>query len=301
MPSVLELKAIAKRFAAGTGVSDIAFCIEAGEAVALLGPNGAGKTTTLRMVLGLIRPDRGEIWINGVSVLHDRAGALAHTGAIVEESRFYGYLTGFQNIRQAVRLRNLDKDRTRIMERLEQVGLDHAAHRPVRQYSLGMRQRLALALALLQDPRLLVLDEPMNGLDPEAMRDLRQQLQQLAADGVAILLSSHLLSEVEQLCTRVLIIQEGRLVSEESTGLIERSATQIELTVDPVDEALAILAAWQPTPGRVANQIRLNVAYQSIPDIVVRLTTAGIRIYRVAETAAQLEERYLSIAGRSKT
>ncbi|MDA8194142.1 MAG: ABC transporter ATP-binding protein [Thermaerobacter sp.] len=301
MPSVLELKAIAKRFAAGTGVSDIAFCIEAGEAVALLGPNGAGKTTTLRMVLGLIRPDRGEIWINGVSVLHDRAGALAHTGAIVEESRFYGYLTGFQNIRQAVRLRNLDKDRTRIMERLEQVGLDHAAHRPVRQYSLGMRQRLALALALLQDPRLLVLDEPMNGLDPEAMRDLRQQLQQLAADGVAILLSSHLLSEVEQLCTRVLIIQEGRLVSEESTGLIERSATQIELTVDPVDEALAILAAWQPTPGRVANQIRLNIAYQSIPDIVVRLTTAGIRIYRVAETAAQLEERYLSIAGRSKT
>lgn len=209
---MIDVCDVSKRYGSVTAVNHITFTVNRGEICGFLGPNGAGKTTTLRMLLGLVRPSSGHISIQGVNVASNAPKALNSVGAIIEESRFYPYLTGEQNLRQVLRLRGLAVSPEALTSRLSEVGLGTAGRRKVKGYSLGMRQRLALALAMLQDPEILVLDEPMNGLDPAAMRDFRLHLLRLAESGVTILLSSHILSEVEQLATRFVFINQGQVV-----------------------------------------------------------------------------------------
>ncbi|MCY0886309.1 MAG: ABC transporter ATP-binding protein [Firmicutes bacterium] len=292
---VLELEGVGRRFGRRWVVEEVSFTVGRGEVCALLGPNGAGKTTTLRMILGLLAPHRGEIRIHGIPVRTRRAQALAEVGAIVEEARFYPYLTGMENVRQALRMRGLPADPDTVRARMAQAGLDGAAaERRVSGYSLGMRQRLALALALVQDPSILILDEPMNGLDPAGMRDFREHLRRLAAGGMTVLLSSHLLAEVEQVAHRLVFLERGRVTAVEAAG---GGTQQLRLRVEPA----AAAAEWLEARGRpvTADGDALRVAWEAeaVPDLVRELIGQGWAVYEVTPVRASLESRYLARTG----
>jgi len=214
--SVVQLKHATKIIAGKNIVSDLSFDIPAGEVFGFLGPNGAGKTTTIRMMVGLIKISQGDILIKGHSITKDFNKAIRNVGAIVENPDLYKYLTGYQNLKHYARMvPGVTKDR--IDEMVEIVGLTDKIHDKTKTYSLGMRQRLGIAQALLHCPPLLILDEPTNGLDPAGIHELRNYLKRLAhEEGVAVFVSSHLLSEMELMCDRVGVLQNGKLISIQS-------------------------------------------------------------------------------------
>jgi ABC-2 type transport system ATP-binding protein len=207
--SAIAVSGLVKRFGDVVAVDDLSFDVPAGQVVGFVGPNGSGKTTTIRMLMGLVKPDGGQASVLG-SPITQPAGYLADVGALIEEPAFYPPLDARRNLLVHCRLRGLPEDR--IPGVLAAVGLEEAAGRSVGGYSLGMKKRLAIAGALLPNPKLLVLDEPANGLDPIGMRDVRQLLRHLADQGRTVFVSSHLLSEVEQACDEVVMIQKGRLI-----------------------------------------------------------------------------------------
>lgn len=216
MKNILDLQAVSKKVRGKYLVHDVSIQIEKGTICGLLGPNGAGKTTIIRMLTGLIRPTSGDIFINEQSVVKNRASALKNVGAIVESPIFFPYMTGRENLKNLVRLHDtipkLAED-AKVVEVLQIVGLEDRADEKVRTYSLGMKQRLGIAQALLGDPVLLILDEPANGLDPMGMRELRELILILKNKyGKTILLSSHLLDEIQKMCNQIVIIREGKLV-----------------------------------------------------------------------------------------
>ena len=224
---VLRTFDLSKRFGDVVAVDHVNLHVEEGELFGFLGPNGAGKTTTIAMMLGLLSPTTGRVEILGEEVSPTRTAALRHVGALVNTPGFYPYLSGRENLRLLARLYP-DVDDRRVEEVLELVGLRAAAARKVKGYSTGMKQRLGLAAALLHRPRLLILDEPTNGLDPIGMRDMRELLRALADAGTTIFLSSHLLHEVEQICDRVAILNEGRIVAEGEVKALLRKHTSLE-------------------------------------------------------------------------
>ena len=216
MKNILDLQAVSKKVRGKYLVHNVSIQIEKGTICGLLGPNGAGKTTIIRMLTGLIRPTSGDIFINEQSVVKNRASALKNVGAIVESPIFFPYMTGRENLKNLVRLHDtipkLAED-AKVVEVLQIVGLEDRADEKVRTYSLGMKQRLGIAQALLGDPALLILDEPANGLDPMGMRELRELILILKNKyGKTILLSSHLLDEIQKMCNQIVIIREGKLV-----------------------------------------------------------------------------------------
>jgi ABC-2 type transport system ATP-binding protein len=233
-------------------VDALALSIERGVLYGFLGPNGAGKTTTIRMALGLILPTSGSVEVLGEPVFEDAtpgrgAGrALRRVGAIVEEPAFWGYLSGRRNLEYFARAAGPAEDRRRRLGRIDEVlglvGLEAAARKKVKAYSQGMRQRLGIALALLGAPELLVLDEPMNGLDPQGMREVRMLLRRLADDGTTVFVSSHLLAEVDAMCDRVGVLARGRLVAEGPPSKLRTAADLLRLDVDDPQRAHAILA-----------------------------------------------------------
>jgi len=207
-PPAIRTSALSRLFRGGQGVRELDLSVPVGSVYGFLGPNGAGKSTTIRLLLGLLQPAEGTIELFGHK-LDERRQALRQVGALVESPSLYGHLSGRENLEVTRRLLGVPK--ARIDAVLERVDLAGAAHRRVREYSLGMRQRLAIGLALLGEPRLLILDEPANGLDPAGIVDLRRLLLGLAVDGITIFVSSHLLSEVELVATHVGVLHEGRL------------------------------------------------------------------------------------------
>ena len=212
MTAAIQTRALSRLFPGGHGVHDLALSVPAGSIYGFLGPNGAGKTTTIRLLLGLLQPQAGEVALFGHDLRTQRAKALAQVGALVESPALYGHLTGRDNLEVTRRL--LALPRPRIDAVLERVGLLDDGHRRVREYSLGMRQRLAIAQAMLSSPRLLVLDEPGHGLDPAGILDRRHLLRGLAAEGITVFVSSHQLGEVEQVATHVGVLRAGRLCFE---------------------------------------------------------------------------------------
>jgi ABC-2 type transport system ATP-binding protein len=227
---VLELRHLAKRYGKTVALDDLSLTVYQGEVFGLLGPNGAGKTTAIRAILGLIRPDAGEVVVMGRPVAQQPEEVMRLVGAIVETPAAYGYMTGRDNLRHAAMLAGDGAER-RIDSVMARVGLADKSEMKVKGYSLGMKARLALAQALIGDPRLLILDEPTNGLDPRGIRDVRRLIVHLAQErGVTILLSSHLLHEVQQTCERVAIIDKGRLVVTGAVGelLTEQAAEDLE-------------------------------------------------------------------------
>ncbi|RIV18855.1 ABC transporter ATP-binding protein, partial [Alicyclobacillaceae bacterium I2511] len=231
---ILTLENLHKRLGRRDVIRGLTMTVEPGEVYGFVGPNGAGKTTTIRMIVGLIRPSAGRVTIGGFDVQHQRSHALAQVGAIVENPETYSYLSGRQNLMQYARLAGVADAGLRIDEVTEQVRLKDRIDDKVKNYSLGMRQRLGVAQALLARPKLLVLDEPTNGLDPAGMREFRQLMRDLADQGMAVFVSSHLLGELEQVCDRIGVIQQGELIVEEGMAALKaRSGNTIVVDLSP--------------------------------------------------------------------
>jgi ABC-2 type transport system ATP-binding protein len=239
---VIQTFDLTKRYKALTAVDAINFSVQQGEVFGFLGPNGAGKTTTIAMLLGLVRPSAGSAEVLGHDIRSDLSCALPRVGSIVETPAFYPYLSGIENLRIFALILGGDTEK-HIPELLQRVGLKARGKDKVGTYSLGMRQRLGLAGALLGDPELLILDEPTNGLDPAGMQEMRFLIRSLADDfGKTIFLSSHLLHEVEQVCDRVLILNKGRIIAQGQVSELLSQAHMVELRIDPAPEAAKILA-----------------------------------------------------------
>jgi ABC-2 type transport system ATP-binding protein len=290
----VEARGLVKRYGDVTAVDDVDLTVGAGEVYGYLGPNGAGKTTSLRMLLGLIRPDAGSVKLFGRDPLLEGARALDGVAGFVEAPRFYPYLSGRRNLELVAALDGGDAA-ARIGEALDTVELTARAKDRVGGYSHGMRQRLGIAAALVRDPRLLLLDEPTTGLDPGGMRDMRRLVRRLAGQGITVLLSSHLMGEVEELCDRVAIVRTGRVVYEGSLAdLLASTAGRYALrTTD--DVRAAALAAERPgvTDVRFADGgLTLTAGEEAVAALSVALGEAGIGIAALVPRTATLEELF---------
>jgi ABC-type multidrug transport system ATPase subunit len=291
---MIVTRSVAKSFGAVLAVDSVDLDVRAGDRYGLLGPNGSGKTTLVRMLLGLVYATRGEIEVLGKPVPRKVKEILPDVGALVEEPAAYPHLSGRANLRlfdAAGRGGSRRTRRQRIDDALEQVGLADIDRRPVKAYSLGMRQRLGLAAALVRRPRLLILDEPGNGLDPRGIRDFRQLLIDLNAAGTTIFLSSHLLGEVELLCTRVGVLDRGRLVLQEDLADIQAPTGQVIVDSPDAARAAAVLN------GRVeaSEGSRLVVRHDDPAALNARLVAEGIRVTGMAVHRRSLEEVVLEI------
>jgi ABC-2 type transport system ATP-binding protein len=272
-------------------VDDLSLTVRAGEVYGFLGPNGAGKTTTLRILLGLMRPSSGRVVVNGRP-----PGALSGVGALVEGPAFYPYLSGRDNLRVLARHAGVADGRIDVV--LDLLDLSGRAGDRYSAYSMGMKQRLGVAAALLKDPRLLILDEPTNGLDPAGMADMRTLIRRLAAAGCTVLLSSHLLGEVEQICDRVGIIARGRLVRE---GTVEqlRGTAGLRIVADPLDKAAEHV---RNVLGDSAVHIQgggmnLKVRPERAGEINASLVLAGITVTELRRDERDLEQTFLELTG----
>lgn len=271
-----------------------------GEIFGFLGPNGAGKTTTIRMMVGLMSVSEGEVIIDGISLKKNFEKAISRVGAIVENPEMYKFLTGYQNLVHFARMCDGVK-KERIDEVVRLVGLAERIHDKVKTYSLGMRQRLGIAQALLHQPKLLILDEPTNGLDPAGIREIRHYLRRLAREeNLAILVSSHILAEMELMCDRIGIIREGKLIIvQEVRDLVEKNQGDVMVTfrVHPLDQAKALLSEWMTKqPPKVVDEcIQLTVDQEQIPFLNAKLVENGIQVYEIRMESKNLEEQFLEL------
>ena len=296
---MIVTRALTKRYGRVLAVDHVDLDVREGDRYGFLGPNGSGKTTVVRMLLGLVYATSGEIEVMGKPVPSRVAEVLPQIGALVEGPSCYGHLSGRANlalIDASGKARGGLGRRTRrrrIAEALDRVGLAGVDRRPVKKYSLGMRQRLGLAAALLRAPRLLVLDEPTNGLDPQGIREIRDLLAELNRAGTTIFLSSHQLGEVELLCTRVGIVDRGRLVLQEDLDELRGPTGRVVVRTPDADRAAALL------DGRVEqrDRDRLVVADADPAAVNARLVTAGLRVSEIGPERRSLEELMLSVTG----
>jgi ABC-2 type transport system ATP-binding protein len=295
-PYVVEAEGLTKRFGSRVAVDGVDLRIPAGSAFGYLGPNGAGKTTLIRMLLGMTAPSSGRMRLLGHEMPARSAAALARVGAIVEEPRFHGYLTGRENMRIIAAAREPEAH-TRIDGALARVGLTARADDRVGSYSLGMRQRLGVARALLGDPELLILDEPMNGLDPAGMEEFRLMIRGLVDEGRTVVLSSHLLDEVEKTCDTIAIVDRGRVVVQGSIAeLTGDGSTVLVGTADDL-RAQALLAGYGAEPADGGLRVPITDT-TTAAHINRRLVEAGLDVHRLEPERITLERRFLEITSR---
>jgi ABC-type multidrug transport system ATPase subunit len=291
---MIVTRSLTKRYGRTVAVDSVDLTVREGDRYGFLGPNGSGKTTLIRMLLGLVYATSGEIEVLGRPVPRRVAEILPEVGALIEGPAGYPHLSGRRNLALLDAAGPHSRRRTRrqrIEEALARVGLSGVDERPVKAYSLGMRQRLGLAGALVNRPRLLVLDEPTNGLDPRGIREIRELLIELNDDGTTIFLSSHLLGEVEQLCTRVGVVDHARLVLEEDLAALHAATGQI--VVDTPDPAAAVALLDGRVERRDGN--RLVVRHDDPAALNARLVTAGIPITSIQAERRTLEEVVLDV------
>jgi ABC-type multidrug transport system ATPase subunit len=296
--TIVRTDALSKRYGDRLAVDSVSLTVRRGEVYGFLGPNGAGKTTTLRMVLGLVRPTSGR-----AVVLGEAPGSppvVARVGALVEGPGFYPYLSGRDNLRVMARYQRVE-DRA-VDAVLDRVDLRSRGGDRYSRYSLGMKQRLGVAAALLGDPDLLVLDEPTNGLDPAGMADMRALLVDVAAGGQTVVLSSHLLAEVQEVCDRVGVIAGGRLLAEGTVAEL-RGATAVLLRARPLDLALAVAMrvsgddAVEVVHGGGDDALRVHAGPELIPPLTRELVGAGVDVLEVTTVERSLEEVFLAMTG----
>lgn len=296
-PAVLELDNLGKMYrrrrSETRAVDRISLSVRPGEIYGFLGPNGAGKSTTIRMALGLIAPTEGTVRLFGQDIAHDRS-VLRRVGSLADGGSFYPHLSGRDNLR--VLARTIGLADAPIDRLLDEVDLAAGSRRKVKEYSLGMKQRLGVAAALLGDPDLVILDEPTNGLDAAGIRDMRALIRSLADEGKTVFLSSHLLHEVQQLCDRVAIVARGRLLREAAIGELLGSASRLFLDVAPADRAAAILGKkWKVRI--MENGVEVEANRDDIPGIISRLVEADIAVFGAASASANLEAIFLEMTG----
>jgi ABC-2 type transport system ATP-binding protein len=296
MTTAIQLDGLSKTFGRGKrrleAVRDVTLEVPAGQVYGFLGPNGAGKTTTIRMLLALIRPTQGAMQVFGKAP--GDSDVLRQVGSLVESPSFYPYLTGRGNLEVLARTAN-QVDRARIDALLEQVNLGARGRQKVAKYSLGMRQRLAMAAALLNDPPLLIFDEPTNGLDPQGIHEMRQFIRYLVdVQGKTVFLSSHLLNEVEQVCDRVAIIHRGALLREGNVEALLAETIRVRVQAEPPDQALiAIGERWKAV--QEGDNILVEARRADIPEIAAKLTARNIAVYHLSEDKLSLEAYFLAV------
>jgi ABC-2 type transport system ATP-binding protein len=304
-PYVVETAGLTKRFGDRTVVDNVELRVPRGSAFGYLGPNGAGKTTLIRVLLGLTPATAGTIKLRGLNVPEHRAEALSRIGAIVEEPRFHGHLTGRENLEIVAAARGPEAF-TRIDASLARVGLANRSDDRVATYSLGMRQRLGIARCLLADPELLVLDEPLNGLDPAGIEEFRELIRSFVAEGRTIVISSHLLAEVERTCDAIAIVDRGRVVVQGSLDELRSDGAPTLLVASADNSRAGVLVGSHRAVDVVAlEQDALHVrlhrdveAAKAAADINSRLVEAGIPVHRLEPQHASLEQRFLEITTR---
>lgn len=295
---IIEAKNLSKSFGKFRAVEDLSFAINHGDVYGFLGQNGAGKSTTMRMLLGLIFPDEGSVYIKGEKFGNRSRHLLKHVGAVIERPDLYKYLSGWDNLRMFAQLSGVPIATNRLHEVLEIVGLKGREQDKVKGYSQGMKQRLGIAIAMVHNPDLLILDEPTNGLDPQGIYEMRVLIQRLSKDfGKTILISSHLLYEIEQIATRMIIINRGKKIIEgDVTTLLSPDDTNVDVRIGAVDIAASLRASqWAPALTNAVDgklQFRMNPSH--IPALNKWLVAQGADVYEI-NASHSLEAYFLSL------
>jgi ABC-2 type transport system ATP-binding protein len=299
MQPAVQVKHLTKQYRNITAVDDLSFTVNEGDVYGFLGENGAGKSTTIRMLLTLIQPTKGEIELFGLKLSGHRNEILRSIGAVIEKPDVYKYLSAYNNLKLFARMSGIHPTEKKLIEQLNMVGLKERAHDKVHTYSQGMKQRLGIAIALIHDPRLIILDEPTNGLDPQGIADIRNLILHLSHEKQkTLLVSSHLLNEMEQVATRLLIIDKGRKLVEGTTAeLFDPSQTLIELNTLNNEEASALIAnsKWRKNlqPQR-NNNLLMKMHHNTIPDFNIWLVQNNIRVISL-QSRHSLEDYFLQV------
>ncbi|MEK3990741.1 MULTISPECIES: ABC transporter ATP-binding protein [Robertmurraya] len=302
----LEVNNLTKKIGKKLIVENVTFQIEKGEIFGLLGPNGAGKTTIIRMIVHLINRTEGKVVINGHDLDQSFKDAMGEIGAIVENPEFYKYMSGMKNLKHYMRMATREVSTERLDEVIRLVGLEQAIHQKVRTYSLGMRQRLGVAQALLHSPSILILDEPTNGLDPQGIREFRDYLRLLVNQGISVLVSSHLLSEMELMCDRFAIIEKGKLTHisrmNESNNMSHQTKQQVMFEVNNTEQAFNLLVNQNLGEER---KVERGYLYASMDrETVARanqlFVSNDLQVYEISYIKTSLEDRFLEITNKEK-
>ena len=302
--TMLEIKNVSKYFGKSKVVDNISFDVKEGEILGFLGPNGAGKTTTIKMILGLISIDEGSIKINGFDVKKDFEKAMTYIGGIVENPDMYGYMSAVDNLKLHAKIRNIDCNE--VFKVLKLVGLEKSMNQKVSKYSLGMKQRAGLALSLLHSPKVLILDEPTNGLDPVGIKELRDILKKLAKENnTAVLVSSHILSEMELMCDRVAVIDKGKIVKVESLVQSgennENQAVQAVIKANKQNEAIKLLKEKLNKDAVIKDEkIYVKINRGEMSNIVKTLVLNDIEIEYANENEHTLEDLFFDVTKGEK-
>jgi ABC-type multidrug transport system ATPase subunit len=296
--SVIKVEGLSKNFGAIKAVDQLSFEVEAGQVYGFLGQNGSGKSTTIRMLLSLIHPSEGHIEIFGQSLINHRSAILEQIGAVIERPDLYPYLTAHEHLNLFAKLRKQKITATKIEATLAQVGLLSRANDKVQTYSLGMKQRLGIGIALLHDPQLIILDEPTNGLDPQGIADIRQLIKSLSKDqGKTVLVSSHLLSEIEQIASHILIIHQGKKMAEGPTSsLLDPNKTIVQIkTLDDADAKQKLVAsAYHSNVLDRTEGLYLTIPKLEIPALNAFLVASHIDLVSL-EAKNSLEDYFLQL------
>lgn len=301
--TAIKLINLSKKIGNKEIIKDLNFEINPGEVFGFIGPNGAGKTTTIRMIVGLMSISKGDVQIFGKSIKKNYAAAVGNVGAIVENPEMYPFMTGRQNLKHFARMiPGIKKER--IGEVIAIVGLEKVIDQKVGRYSLGMRQRIGIAQALLHKPSILILDEPTNGLDPAGIREIRQYIRKLAdEENVAVVISSHLLSEIELMCDRIGVIKNGELVAIQEVNAAESNDTelrQVQMEVSANAIAIALLKeTFDIEVEEAGHFIAFQILKENIPNIIQTLVANDILIYQVEASRTTLEDKFFDLIGEN--
>lgn len=293
---ILKCNGIYKDIHGKAIIKDVTFDIKEGEILGFIGPNGAGKTTTIKLILGLQKITKGNIQINGYDVEKNFEKAIQNVGSIVENPDLYMYMSGYANLKLVANLyENVDKKR--IDEVVKLVGLENRIKDKVSKYSLGMRQRLGIAQAILHKPNLLILDEPTNGLDPEGIKQVRELIVKLSKEEkMAVMISSHNLSEIENVCNRICIIKNGVVVEESNLEDLKKETSNNEYIME-VDKPNAIKEIIQKNVQINNNKVTIEAEREEIPEIVKKLVENKIKLYSITENTLSLEDAFIKKTG----
>lgn len=303
MNKVLELKNVSKIIRKKRLVDNVSFSINEGEIFGFLGPNGAGKTTTIKMITGLISISEGEIFINGIDVKKNFEKALKNVGGIIENPEMYGYMTGYDNLKCYGRMQG-GVTKEKINEIVKLVKLENRINEKVKRYSLGMRQRLGLAQALIHEPKLIILDEPTNGLDPVGIKELRETLRELTKKGCSVLVSSHLLSEMELMCDRFCILDEGKLKGVKTISEIKEGGksdvNKYILEISKLDIGKDLILKTFKCRKNVSikeNKIFIECEKETISKVNKILVSNDIDVYEISIYEKSLEDEFIEVTG----
>jgi ABC-type multidrug transport system ATPase subunit len=299
MSPIIEVRGLTKSFNEITAVDNLSFTVNAREVYGFLGENGAGKSTTIRMLLSLIQPTAGEIKLFGQSLSFHRNEVLRKTGAIIEKPDLYKYLTGIENLRFFGLMSGLKLNTKQLLDRLEKVGLAERAYSKVKTYSQGMKQRLGIAVALVHDPELIILDEPLNGLDPQGMADIRQLIHHMSKDlGKTVFISSHLLSEMELVADSLLIIHQGKKIAEgKMNELLNPETVNVEIECNAAVQLKEKLSGtpWMDKAKQTGtDKVIIHMQKKDIPGVIKMLAASEVNIYSV-KTKHSLEDYFLAL------